>query len=233
MIPTDVSGSRLPGRLVADQERRMVDDGARDRDALLLAAGELVGPGAILWARPTRVSTSGTLRRIDGRRLALHPERVRDVLGRGAVGRSLKSWKTQPTLRRSSGTFECLRRAGRARRRGSGPHVGSSSFRSSRMIVDLPEPDGADDEHELALVDHERDAARERRRSARRPCGRPRRRSSTRRGGGTRAVVGTRPGRRGTAGDSAGWREEIVHDREERSNGDLAPRSLRFTFAGL
>src|SRR4029079_17974225 len=36
-------GVEVPGRLVADEERRVVDDGPRDRDALLLAAGELVG----------------------------------------------------------------------------------------------------------------------------------------------------------------------------------------------
>ena len=33
----------VPRRLVADEQRRVVDEGARDRDALLLAAGELVG----------------------------------------------------------------------------------------------------------------------------------------------------------------------------------------------
>ncbi len=35
--------SRLPGRLVGEDQRRVRDDRARDRDALLLAAGELGG----------------------------------------------------------------------------------------------------------------------------------------------------------------------------------------------
>src|SRR6476619_5467546 len=45
-------GVKVPGRLVADEERRMVDDGARDRDALLLAAGELVGKRAPVVRAP-------------------------------------------------------------------------------------------------------------------------------------------------------------------------------------
>ena len=36
-------GVEVAGRLVADEQRRVVDERARDRDALLLAAGELVG----------------------------------------------------------------------------------------------------------------------------------------------------------------------------------------------
>src|SRR5581483_7838050 len=36
-------GIEVPRRLVADEQRRVVDERARDRDALLLAAGELVG----------------------------------------------------------------------------------------------------------------------------------------------------------------------------------------------
>ena len=42
----------VPGRLVADQERRVVDDRARDRDALLLAARELVRKRAHLVGEP-------------------------------------------------------------------------------------------------------------------------------------------------------------------------------------
>ena len=44
--PHDVDarlGIEVAGRLVGQQQRRMVDERARDRDALLLAAGELVG----------------------------------------------------------------------------------------------------------------------------------------------------------------------------------------------
>ena len=65
MIPTEVSGSRLPGRLVADEERRVVDERARDRHALLLAARELVGIAFIRCESPTIESTSGTFLRIE------------------------------------------------------------------------------------------------------------------------------------------------------------------------
>src|SRR5919202_1310644 len=41
-------GIEVPGRLVADEERRMVDERARDRDALLLTTGKLVGIGVHL-----------------------------------------------------------------------------------------------------------------------------------------------------------------------------------------
>ena len=39
-------GVEVSGRLVGEQDLRLVDDGAGDRDALLLTAGELVREGA-------------------------------------------------------------------------------------------------------------------------------------------------------------------------------------------
>ena len=63
-------GVQVAGRLVGHQERRVVDEGAGDGDALLLAAGELIGPvgqpvrqadpdqslpGALLPAPPARI----------------------------------------------------------------------------------------------------------------------------------------------------------------------------------
>ena len=44
-------GIEVAGRLVGQQQRRVVDERARDRDALLLAAGELVGVVVQLRAR--------------------------------------------------------------------------------------------------------------------------------------------------------------------------------------
>jgi hypothetical protein len=44
MISMPVFESRLPGRLVGEQDRRVVHQRAGDRDALALAARELVGP---------------------------------------------------------------------------------------------------------------------------------------------------------------------------------------------
>ncbi len=142
MIPTDVSGSRLPGRLVADEQRRVVDERARDRDALLLAAGELVGERVHPVREPDHREHLGDLLADRAAALALHLERVGDVLGRACgSGSSLKSWKTQPMLRRSIGTFE---RFSRARSRPPTtilPLVASSSLSSRRTSVDFPEPE--------------------------------------------------------------------------------------------
>src|SRR3972149_1531793 len=56
-------------------------------------------------------------------------------------GSSLKSWKTQPTLRRSRATFERLRRVRSRPPTTIRPDVGSISLSSRRTTVDLPEPD--------------------------------------------------------------------------------------------
>ena len=56
-------------------------------------------------------------------------------------GRSLKSWKTQPRLRRRSGTFERLRRPRSRPPTMMRPPVGSTSLSRRRISVDLPEPD--------------------------------------------------------------------------------------------
>jgi hypothetical protein len=57
------------------------------------------------------------------------------------LGSSLKSWKTQPTFRRRSGTFERFSRLRSRPPTKMRPPVGSSSFRRRRIMVDLPEPD--------------------------------------------------------------------------------------------
>ena len=56
-------------------------------------------------------------------------------------GRSLKSWNTQPTFRRSSGTFERLRRTRSRPPTTIRPSVASSSLRMRRTTVDFPEPE--------------------------------------------------------------------------------------------
>jgi len=53
----------------------------------------------------------------------------------------LKSWKTHPTFRRSIGTFERLSRPRSRPPTMIRPRVGSSSLSSSRITVDLPEPE--------------------------------------------------------------------------------------------
>src|SRR5262245_54184333 len=91
MIPTDVSGSRLPvGSSQMSSGGWLVDDGARDRDALLLAAGELLGLRAHLVREPDEVEHLGDLAPDRRGGLALHAERVGDVLRGAAVGQELE-----------------------------------------------------------------------------------------------------------------------------------------------
>src|SRR5919108_97070 len=68
----------------------MVDEGARDRDALLLAAGELIREGAHLVRGPDEIEDLGHLAADGALPLALHLERVGDVLGRRPVRQELE-----------------------------------------------------------------------------------------------------------------------------------------------
>ena len=54
----------------------------------------------------------------------------------------MKSWKTQPMLRRSVGTFDRFSFGSDLPPTIRLPDVTSISFRSSLMNVDLPDPDG-------------------------------------------------------------------------------------------
>ena len=67
-------------RLVAHQKRRAVDHGAGDGDALLLAAGELVGVVVHLLGKADEAQRLGHLHLDDRARLADALERERDVL---------------------------------------------------------------------------------------------------------------------------------------------------------
>ena len=141
MIPTDVSGSRFP---VGSSQMRSGGwlTNARAIETRCCSPPESSsGREFILCARPTRPSTSGTLRRIGALGSPCTLSAYATFSAAVRFGRSLKSWKTQPTFRRSSGTFP---RRSRARSRPPTkmrPDVGSSSFRISRISVDLPEPE--------------------------------------------------------------------------------------------
>ena len=160
MIPTEVSGSRFPVGSSQTSSGGWLTNGARDRDALLLAAGELVGQRVHLVREPDHVHDLGHLAADRRRRLALHLERVGDVLGGGAVRQQLEVLEDAADVAAQHAARSSARRRVRSRPPTKiRPRVGSSSLSRSRMIVDLPEPDGADDEDELALVDHEGDVA--------------------------------------------------------------------------
>ena len=100
------------------------------------------GRDPALCASPTSASTSGTFRRIDVVDSPWTRSAYATFSNADRSRRSLKSWKTQPTLRRSIGTFDRLRRVRSRPPTRMRPLVGSSSLSSSRMMVDFPEPEG-------------------------------------------------------------------------------------------
>ena len=76
--------------LVGEQQRRVVDEGAGDRDALLLAAGELVGVAVELGREADQAQRLRHLGADLGAAGADHLQRVGDVVVDGAVGQQLE-----------------------------------------------------------------------------------------------------------------------------------------------
>ena len=83
-------GVEVARRLVGQQQRRMVDEGARDADALLLAAGELVGEVVQLRGQAGQAQDVGHLGPDLLARVAGDLQRVGDVVVDGAVGQQLE-----------------------------------------------------------------------------------------------------------------------------------------------
>ena len=102
MISSDRSGSRLPVGSSARRSDRVVDQRARDRDALLLAAGEIqrIGVHPVLQAHPLQ-HLEGTPPLLRGRH-AEHFGTKEMFSSTVRVGISLKSWKMKPMPRRYS-----------------------------------------------------------------------------------------------------------------------------------
>src|SRR5579864_5375292 len=141
MIPTDVSGSRFP---VGSSHTRSGGwlTTARAMETRCCSPPESSsGREFILCARPTMFITSGTLRRIDARFSPCTFNAYATLSAALRLGSSLKSWNTHPTFRRSSGTLLCFKRVRSRPPTMMRPVVGSISFRSSLISVDLPEPD--------------------------------------------------------------------------------------------
>ena len=114
IVPTDVSGSRFPVGSSQTSSGGRSPSPARSRRALLAAREP---PDASHLVREADGSiTSGTFLRSPR---STAPARAARSRCSAAVrfGRSLKSWKTQPRLRRSSGTFERFGARGRVLRR--------------------------------------------------------------------------------------------------------------------
>ncbi len=142
MISQVMSGSRLPVGSSA-MMRRGSWTRARAIAVRCCSPPESVVGSWSAWApSPTTASARSTAGRIRPRGVPVTSSANATFSRTERVGRSLKSWKTMPIVRRSSGTF---RRGTRARSRPStttSPLVGSSSRIRSLRSVDLPAPDG-------------------------------------------------------------------------------------------
>ena len=145
--PHDVEADRgveVAGGLVAEQDRRLVDERAGDRHALLLTAGQLVRQPLLLAVRgrPSRASRARSAGSA-WRERADHLQGEGDVLVDGLV-------RQQPEVLEDGADLAAQRAApcGRAGRPSSRPAtrtwppVARSSRRTRRSRVDLPEPDG-------------------------------------------------------------------------------------------
>src|SRR5215211_4821613 len=148
-------GVEVPRGLVADEERRVVDERARDRDALLLSARELVGVRVRLVREADHVQDLGHLPPDPVAALALHLERVRHVLGGRPVGKELE------VLEDAADVAAQLRHL-RATQAGQVTAADDDPAGRRLELLEqqphhrrLPRARWADEEDELALLDHE------------------------------------------------------------------------------
>ena len=95
----------VSGRLVGDQDHRPVDERAGDRDALLLATGELVGHALALAVEADQLQGLGDGLSVSPRDLPITCIATRRSPVTVLLGSSRKSWNTVPIWRRSRGTF--------------------------------------------------------------------------------------------------------------------------------
>ena len=150
-------GVEVAGRLVGQQQRRVVDERARHRDALLLAAGELVGEVVQLRREPGQAQDVRHLLADLAAGAARHLQGVGDVVVHRAVGQQLEVLEdhadvaavVRDLLARHLAEVVPRHRDRAERRLGlldQQPHQRRLA-RAGR----------ADDEHELAGLDRERD----------------------------------------------------------------------------
>ena len=153
-------GVEVGGRLVGEHDLRRLDERARDRHALLLAAGELVRPVVRVRGEADRLEQRVVRWRRSASRRAHQQQRVLDVL----VGRQhrdrLKVWKMKPMF--------CARKSARrvvVEAPTSSPHTSSVPARRRVDAADqveqrgLAAARGADHHREAVGRDVEADAA--------------------------------------------------------------------------
>src|SRR3954470_4321126 len=152
-------GVEVAGRLVTDEQRRGVDERARDRDALLLAARQLVRERVRLVREADHREHLRHLLANRRAALALHLERVGDVLGGVAVRQQLE------VLEDAADVAAQQRHLAARQPREVAPADHDPAVGRLELLQQQPDQRRlagsrrADDEDELALVDAERDVA--------------------------------------------------------------------------
>ena len=134
----------VAGRLVAEQQRRVGDDGARDADALLLSAGELPRDSASR-ARPRPTTFSAMLARFSRSDLdsLVSSSGSSTFFSAVSAGSRLYSWNTKPTcVARQRDRAPPLSPPMETPPTSMSPCVGASMPPSMLSSVVLPEPDG-------------------------------------------------------------------------------------------
>jgi hypothetical protein len=146
-------------RLVADQERRMVDHRARDRDALLLAAGQLPRERRRLVREADERERLGHLLANRLGPVTLHLQRVRHVLGGRPVGQELEVLEHAPEVAPEQRNLRVLEPTEVAPADDDPPPRRLELLEEQANDRRLARPRCADDEDELALLDRERDVS--------------------------------------------------------------------------
>jgi hypothetical protein len=129
-ISPAMSSSRLPVRLVRDQERGRLHDGTRERRSLSLALRE--AGGGCAWARaesPTALRAANASGRDLAARRAEHAEHEGDVVEHGAPGEG--AWHPGRRCRWTGGAAESRRRR-RVERSKPATSISPSVGRSAR-----------------------------------------------------------------------------------------------------
>ena len=154
MMPTEVAGSRLPvGSSASRISGRFTKARAIDTRCCSPPDSSF-GQFSVFLASPTSSRMAGTCVLMTCSRPPDHLEGEGHVLVDGLVRQQLEVLEDAADVAaqvRAPSSWSARRCP--CRRRRSGRRSGVSSLLSRRMSVDLPEPDGPDEEDELALLD--------------------------------------------------------------------------------
>ena len=149
-------GVEVAGRLVGQQQRRVVDERARHGDALLLATAELVGVGVQLGRQAGEAQDVGDLGADLLAALAGDLQRVGDVVVHRAVGQQLEVLEDDPDV--AAVERDLLARDLGEVAAGDADRAGSRLDLLDQQLHEggLARAGGPDQEDELASLDRER-----------------------------------------------------------------------------